>query len=348
MLPTLPCGIASEPEGWLAALPEAVLVSRDGRVAYANDAAHRLFAAAPGDRLPGRPLVSLLTADDGSEEVRGARLDGSGFSASVKSEPVSLAGEPAFLLLVRDADTERALKHRLESQRAELLALSGRLIQLQEHERRHIARELHDEIGQCLSAIRVQFAKLKRRIASADVLTLIDSAASMTERTLGSVRSLSLMLHPPQLDTLGLPAALRWHLAEQQKVHGVDIVFEAGPLDEPLPPELAIAAYRIVQESLSNSLRHARARHVTVSLHRRDNALKLAVSDDGIGFDAERIRASVDTVPTLGLLSMTERARLLGGELSVTSAPGQGTQIAARLPFPTQADHDDTPGDAGG
>jgi len=251
---------------------------------------------------------------------------------SIRQQHVHFKQRAAALHLVRNVEHEQSLQLRLENKRRALRALSGRLIHMQERERRSIARELHDEIGQCLSAIRVQFAKLQRQVDSPEALTLIDSAASLTERTLGRVRSLSLLLHPPQLETLGLSAALRWHLEEQQRLHGMRIRFEESPITRPVHPDLAIAVYRIVQESLSNAQRHAHAREVTVRLLPLEHALVLEVADDGRGFDL--LNASADAqAPTLGLVGMSERARLLDGELSIESAPGRGTQITAHFPW---------------
>lgn len=319
---------------WLAQLPQAVLVVEGGRIAYANAAARALFDPAAGRDLAGERAGRLLP-----ETGQACRLDGSRFPIALLSEPTRFDGRPALLQVVRDIEYEQALEQRLEAKRRRLLALSGRLISFQEHERRHIARELHDEIGQSLSALRVQFAKLRRRVEQQpEVLGLIDSAAGLTESTLGRVRSLALLLHPPQLETLGLVAALRWHLQEQEKLYGLRIRFDAGPVREPVPPDVAIAAYRIVQEALSNALRHGRAAQVTVSLVCARDRLTVLVSDDGVGFNPDSLDAPSPERPTLGLLSMMERARLLGGELTLASAAGKGTRIAAFLPLSKDSD----------
>jgi two-component system sensor histidine kinase UhpB len=222
-------------------------------------------------------------------------------------------------------------------------SLPGRLLQLQEHERRLIANELHDEIGQCLSAIRVQFALLQRRVDAPQAQALIASAAAMTERTLDSVRCLAMRLHPPQLDTLGLAAALRTHLEEQARLpERARILLDAAPLPEPLPADLALAAYRIVQEAVANALRHAGASRIDVRLGVRGDMLELSVTDDGRGFDATAHDLQAPT--TLGLLGMVERAHHAGGTLRLEAAPGRGTRIAATLPLPRGALDDNTPG----
>jgi signal transduction histidine kinase len=346
MAVSTPATAATDEARWLELLPEAVLVARDAAVAYANQAARCLFDPASQRELRGQP-VSRLLPDSQAAPAQASRLDGSRFSMSLFSAPTTLDGRPAVLHVVRDIEYEQALEHRLETKRRLLLALSGRLINFQEHERRYIARELHDEIGQCLSAIRVQFAKLQRRVEKPEALALIDSAADLTERTLGRVRSLSLLLHPPQLETLGLVAALRWHLGEQQRLHELKIRFESTGVEEPVNPDLAIAVYRIVQEALSNALHHGQAQRVTVALRQAEGHLVVSVNDDGVGFNPESLGQHNAVRPTLGLLSMMERARLLGGTLTIDSAPGRGTRIAARLPFRAASEHDQASRDPG-
>lgn len=318
---------------WLDQLPEAVLVSLDGCIQYANAHACALFSVKAEDGvLHSVPLTELLPGASGSTAARIAyRINGERFHAAVKSQPTTFNGRCAWLHVVRNIDHEYSVEQRLQRNQNALLQLSGRLMETQERERRHIARELHDEIGQCLSAIRVQFAKLQRRLQTPELLHLIESASGLTERTLGRVRSLSLLLHPPQLETLGLRAALRWHLKEQERLHGWHIDFVEGDLGNEVHPDVAIAAYRIVQESLSNAFQHGGATHVTVKLTAGHQAMTLEVIDDGCGFIPENIFASER--PSLGLIGMTERARLLHGELSVTSAPGKGTHISAVFPW---------------
>ncbi|WKB56094.1 sensor histidine kinase [Eleftheria terrae] len=341
---------AQELERLLTLLPEAVLITHGQQIVYANQVAQDLLAPGAGERLRGSPLLERFAPECHAQvEARMAavlsggprdlrflrrtmlRLDGSRFEAQVGISAVHLDDRPAVLQILRNVDDALLAQREAEQARAELAALSSSLIEVQERERRSIARELHDEIGQSLSAIRVQFAKLQRRLDSPELLALIGSAATMTESTLGRVRSLSLLLHPPQLETLGLEAALRWHINELRQVHDVKIRFSAPRLEQPVHPDLAIAAYRIVQEALSNALRHAQASRIEVHLRCDAQALTVSIEDDGVGF----CRPRDTTRPTLGLIGMVERARLLGGTLCVDSRPGTGTRIAATLPWKT-------------
>ncbi|MCW7541096.1 PAS domain-containing sensor histidine kinase [Aquabacterium sp. A7-Y] len=341
---------ARELENVVTLLPEAVLISRDRRILYANRVAQDLLDPGGTGALRGSPLLERFVPEyraeveqrvdsvlkGGARDLRFMprvmqRLDGSRFEALLGISLVHVDDRPAVLQIVRNLDEVLLAQREAEQARAELAALSSSLIEVQERERRSIARELHDEIGQSLSAIRVQFAKLQRRVQGSELLGLIESAASMTESTLGRVRSLSLLLHPPQLETLGLEAALRWHLNELRRLHGANIRFITSPLTHPVHPDVAIAAYRIVQEALSNALRHAQATRIDVRLHEDAEALMVDVEDDGIGF----LRPRGPQRPTLGLLGMEERARLLGGGLSIDSRPGSGTRIEATLPWKT-------------
>ena len=318
--------------GWIDHLPEAVLLAQDGLVIYANETAGEMFAAQARGTLYQVPLTRLLLGEirpGGDHTAR--RLDGREFAAELKLQATMVAGREAILHVVRNVDHERGLEKRLGEKQAEIHRLAGRLLETQERERRHIARELHDEIGQCLSAIRVQFAKLQRRTEAPEALALIESAAALTERTLGRVRSLSLLLHPPQLETLGLGAALQWHVREQAQLHDWSIGFEGRQLRREPHPDVAIAVYRILQESLSNARRHGHAQHVMVELAGDEERINLRIVDDGRGFDMNRINPD-QALPTLGLIGMAERARLLGGTFHIASAPDKGTRVCAAFP----------------
>jgi PAS domain S-box-containing protein len=335
----------------LAMLPEPIVISQHERIVYANRAACTLFESGSGSSLLGLSLMDRMapqcreqaiermrrTAVEGWRDDRFIprtmlRLDGRPLEAMVGISPVQWCNQPAVLHVIRDVGEIIAAQRASELAQRELAALSRSLIEVQERERRSIARELHDEIGQCLSAIRVQFAKLQRRVTDPAKHEMITAASAMTERTLGRVRSLSLLLHPPQLDTLGLEAALQWHIDELSALHDVQVTLDAQGLPKRLHPDLSIAAYRITQESLSNALRHARARRIDVQLRATEDGLRLDIVDDGVGFRVDQVRERHRT-PSLGLVGMTERARLLGGDLTVRSAPGIGTRIAAQLPW---------------
>ncbi len=230
----------------------------------------------------------------------------------------------------RDELEQRVAERTQEVARANLRLqrLSEQLLQAQENERRHIARELHDEIGQAFTAVRINLESTSLRIDNAELRARMHSGMQLIDHALELIHDLALDLRPPQLDDLGLTAALRWHIDRQAQASGMRISFEADDLPARLHPEVTIACFRIVQEALTNIIRHARAQQAWIALHRRDRTLVLTMRDDGAGFDgAAKSRTS------LGLLGMQERASLVGGRLEIETRAGKGTRIEAILPL---------------
>ncbi|MBE7421465.1 MAG: PAS domain S-box protein [Zoogloeaceae bacterium] len=216
-------------------------------------------------------------------------------------------------------DAQRDSAQRLET-------LSRRLLQVQEEERRAIARELHDEIGQALTAVKLSLAALRRRAAGGEEDAMLADGIGVIDHAIAQVRDRSLDLRPLMLDDIGLAGTLEWLVGRLQAKVSLRITAEIAPLAERPEREVETAAFRIAQEALTNALRHAGARRVEVSLWQEDGQLCLAVADDGKGFDTAATRAG------FGLSGMRERAILLGGEFMIDSSPGAGTCIRASLP----------------
>lgn len=216
--------------------------------------------------------------------------------------------------------------------RADLQRLSAKLIRVQEQERRALARELHDEIGQMLTAVKVELAVAQRAIDDhGGPVDVLDDARPIVDRALHSVRDLSHLLHPAVLDDLGLRVATERYLRSFQKRHGLTVDFVAEGSDGRLAPDIEIAAYRIVQEAMTNVAKHARAGSCRVALIRRGTRLLVSIRDDGVGFNVAGT-GRFSTGSGLGLVSMRERAAQAGGAMHVTSRPGYGTEIMAELP----------------
>ncbi|WP_198157002.1 sensor histidine kinase [Aquincola tertiaricarbonis] len=229
--------------------------------------------------------------------------------------------------------TELALRRQAEDRAAALLAhnreLAHQLIGVQERERLALARELHDELGQGCSAIRVETALLRRCARAEDVALLAAAArADLAAQTLyQQVRDLLRRLRPAELDALGLVAALQALCGAWSRRVGVACAFEHEGLARPLPDLVNITVYRIVQESLTNAQRHAQAAKVSLLLQLDDrHGLRLSLRDDGIGMDT---RAGTQG---LGLLGCSERAAMVGGSLRIVSAPGAGVQLHLHIP----------------
>ncbi len=211
-----------------------------------------------------------------------------------------------------------------------LQSLSHRLVEVQETERRHIARELHDEAGQALTSLMVGLCLLERGAACPEsVVNRITELKRMTDNVLENLHRLAMDLRPASLDHLGLVAALRQYVETFNHQHSLTVQFEATGFDNKrLPPAVETNLYRIVQEALTNIVRHAQATHIGVLLKRRDDQMVTIVEDNGIGFDPEVAGQS----GRLGLLGMRERAEMLGGTLIVESAAGKGTTIFVEVP----------------
>jgi signal transduction histidine kinase len=223
----------------------------------------------------------------------------------------------------REHERHLATRKALELSQERLRALSRRLLEVQEDERGRLARDLHDDIGQALTALKIQLESRAR----------VEECVDTVRHTLERVRQLSLSLRPLQLDDLGLVAALRSHLDRQTGIGGLAPHFDA--LEAPLgvAPELETACFRVAQEAINNVLRHARARNLWLRLFTVDGRLALSVRDDGGGFDLEAARRRGAAGASLGLGGMEERVALAGGTLDLRSAPGQGTVLLATFPL---------------
>lgn len=230
----------------------------------------------------------------------------------------------------REHERHLATRKALELSQERLRALSRRLLEVQEEERGRLARDLHDDIGQALTALKIQLESRAR----------VDECIATVSHTLERVRQLSLSLRPLQLDDLGLVAALRSHLDRQTGIAGLAPHFDAAEAPRGISPEVETACFRIAQEAINNALRHAHARNLWLRLFTAGGRLALSVRDDGSGFDLEAARRSGAAGASLGLVGMEERVALAGGTLELRSAPGQGTVLLAT--FPLQASERET------
>jgi len=213
----------------------------------------------------------------------------------------------------------------------QLQLLSSKLVDAQENERRSISRELHDQVGQALGALLVDIGRMSAVVQTAqpEWKSQLDQMKSVAEQTFQEVRNIALLLRPSMLDDLGLAAALDWQGREVSRRSEIEVDVDSDSVPEDLPDEYKICIYRLVQEALTNAVRHSRARIAKVTVEQPEGAIVVRVYDDGQGFDAARTRG-------LGLLGMEERVKRLGGTLSVQSAPDKGTTVIAELPRPTR------------
>lgn len=267
--------------------------------------------------------VPLITRDHLIGILAIQNVRGQAFSQVDLDTLSTLAGQIAIAL------ENARLFEQVQKTASRLQTLSHRLVEVQENERRHIARELHDEIGQFLTGLKLTLELNERRPAEQaqqgqhEALTLVNDL-------IGRVRELSLDLRPSLLDDLGLLPALLWHFERYTAQTNVQVHFKQSGLERRFSPGLETAVYRIIQEALTNVARHAQTPEATVRIWCDERNLRLQVEDYGIGFEPHAILTHGGSN---GLPGILERARLVGGELTVASAPGQGTQLTAVLPL---------------
>jgi PAS domain S-box-containing protein len=217
---------------------------------------------------------------------------------------------------------------------AELQALSRRLVELQESERRQLSRELHDRVGQNLTALKINLDILQTALASQgndEVRARVDDSAALLESTMDAIENVMSELRPPMLDDHGLAAALDWHARNFSRRTGIAVGVRAGEPAVRPALQVEIALFRIAQEALNNVAKHARAQRVEIALDHANGECVMSVQDDGIGFDGVQ-DASDRPKPGLGIVTMRERAQAVGGRFEVQALPGCGTQLTVRVP----------------
>jgi signal transduction histidine kinase len=232
-----------------------------------------------------------------------------------------------FLMLRRtcsDAREEELAAH-LERQKHELHALTGRLIDVQENERRMLSRELHDDIGQAISAMKMSATSIEGEDETGR-REIVGEIVGIADTTIAKLRDISILLRPPQLDALGLVAALRWQCERLFRGGAPALELDLTPLPQRPDPAVELACFRIAQEALTNVLRHSGASQVTVILAPLGEEILLSVIDDGRGFEPGQIHG-------LGLVTMRERATHLGGIFDIETVIGAGTCVRATLPL---------------
>ena len=231
-------------------------------------------------------------------------------------------------------ENERLFQRLIEGERR-FRGLAKAVWKVQEEERRRLARELHDGLGQTLTALTNQLAHLEQKLdgqLSGELAARLADSVEMARSALNESRELSRLLRPPVLDDLGLPAALSWLARTLEQRTGLRVELTLDGLDERLDAELETLVFRLVQEALTNVLRHAGVDRATVAVSLAGGLLALQVADRGRGFDAGSALAGSQAATGSGLRGMRDRLELFGGRLELTSAPGEGTLVSAVVP----------------
>jgi len=327
--------------------PTAAWITEGERIVFANKACVALFGAASREGLIGRSIYSLLRPEShaavrcevGQALAQGAtpallrerieRLDGTVRDVEIVLAPLPDHGRTTLQMVLSDVTQRRNEALESARSRAGLRALSERLVEAREYERRRIARELHDELGQRLTALKMELASLQPNLRARAGGERIGAMLEMLDETVASVRRISADLRPLMLDDLGVNVAIEWLASDAARRTGVKIAVQLDEADPPLGDRATIALYRMVQEALTNVARHARATRVRIRIRQTGDTLVLTVHDNGVGFSEQAMQKE----GSFGLLGIRERAYMLGGEMEVDNPPGGGGRVTVRLPL---------------
>ena len=327
-------------------IPEGIMVLQNNRVVYLNRASQKLFGI---DDLgqSGELLLADFVSDHDKTLLRDRikfmlsgkkssygftsftlrRSDGEYFDAEVAVNLIIYEGSESVQFVIRDLTDVLRVKNALARANYRLSALSSKTLQLIEAERKQIAGELHDDVGQSLTAVLLATKWITRRVDDEQILSKIADIHQITSQSLDTVRNLSLLLRPAQLDSLGFSPAIKWQMEKLFSIDEINYQIDDKDFVELKDKQAEIVGFRIVQESLTNIVKHARAKNVRVTLFSNESVLIIQISDDGIGFD---VHAQSDSV---GLINMKERVELAGGEFKIFSKPLLGTDIKVEIPL---------------
>ena len=329
--------------------PDTVaVVNHEGSIVRVNAQVVRMFGYSPGE-LTGKAIETLIPDRFRSGHLRhragyiaeprtrpmgagldllGKRKDGSEFPVDIMLSPMEAEDGSMVISVIRDITRRKQAEEEQREYAEQLKFLSRRLMEVQETERRNIALELHDEVGQVLTGLKLSL-EMGARLPAEELGDNLAQARVLVNELMARVRKLSLDLRPAMLDDLGLLPALLWHFEHYTTQTQVRVNFKHSGLEKRrFGPEVETAAYRLVQEALTNVARHANAPEATVRLSTHNQTLLIEVEDRGKGFDVEAVLSASETC---GLAGMRERTVLLGGRLTIESHAGAGTRLTAEL-----------------
>lgn len=333
-----------------SAMDAIITVDQDGRIVLFNPAAERMFRC-PSAQALGASLEKFLpehlrdshgdlvrrfgetgisSRGMGAEiDLRARRLTGEEFPVDISISQLEIRGQKLYTAIVRDITARREAEQELRRSHRQLRELSASLQAVREEERTRIARELHDELGQHLTGLKMDLSWMKPRLREdqAPLSTKIDGMKSLIDSTVSSMRRIASELRPLVLDDLGLSAAVEWLVQDFIKRTGIEVRMDLDAISADLDNALATGVFRIIQESLTNVARHSGASVVDIALRRAEGNLILEVRDDGRGMSADK-----QDKRTHGLVGMRERAYMFGGQMNIESAPGKGTSIQVTIP----------------
>jgi signal transduction histidine kinase len=275
---------------------------------------------------PNIPVIVLTGLNDETTAINAVKMGAQDYLVKDKVESELLIRAIRYAIERKRAEEEH---QKLLEQRIRSLSI----IEAQENERRRISRELHDGLGQLLSAAKLNFGMIdfmsnNNREKTTEIVKQVDGIIS---KAIVEARRIAHDLRPTTLDDFGLIPALRILCQEFSKITGIKVKFQVSPTLERIDPKVEIAIYRIIQESFNNISKYAEATEVSLDIYRKDNCVFVRVKDNGKGFDPESVTKSKKAGGGFGLLNMKERAELIGGKVEILSSPGQGTELLLEI-----------------
>lgn len=333
--------------------PEAIIVHTEGKIMYANNSTLKYLRAANKEELVGKCMSDLVPTQYKTEihermkkakEVPGSieplqmkfeMIEGQTVYLEAVGAPVKYLGQPAGQVIIRDITARKLYEEELRNSREQLRNLAAHLQEATETERARVAREIHDELGQYLTGLKMDISMLKEMINekkdSEDKELLLEktnSASELLNTTIHSVRKLSSDLRPAVLDNLGLLAAIEWQAEEFQNRMGINCQCYLTVEEITLPPDHNTAIFRIFQESLTNIAKHSNATKISIEFRKDDNYYVLEIKDNGKGISEEDKMKN----NSFGLIGIRERTHLFGGSADITGIAGKGTTVSVKIP----------------
>ena len=333
-------------------MPLAIVVSFAGNIIFGNIAFQSMFGIISMLSVMGNPITDQVApscrkmvashfrkkSKSGSRsekfEVTAMRLDGSQFHCLITTTMLDLPNGMVFLTFFQDLTAQQEAQFRLEDSEAKLRNLAAHLLHAREEERKTVAREIHDEIGQNLTAIKMELQWIQKRVnpRSSPVMNKIQNTVGLVSQTIQLVHRISSELRPVILDDLGLAAAFEWLGGDFSKRNGIPCRVDVLIPGSQIAGRSAIALYRIVQEALINIAHHAKATRASVEVWEEDGCLHIRVIDDGIGITMEQASAP----DSFGLIGIRERVQGLRGKVSITGQDEKGTTLLVVIPLPEE------------
>lgn len=329
---------------------DIIYVHQDGKIVLASNACTFLFGAKNSEEVIGKDVIEDIVHPDYREVVKKRikkilkkgeevgfleekiiKFNGEIINIDVCAVPFSYNGKPAIKVYARDITKIKKAEDELRKSHENLQNLSTYLQTIQEKERLRISREIHDELGQLLTVLKIEVQNLKKKNQNnkKDLMDDLDNILSLIDIIIHRVKTISYQLRPPLLDHFGLYPAIEWQIKEFEESTGIHCKVKLNPENITLDSELSISIFRVLQEALTNIARHSKATKVEVSINKIDSKLTMKIVDNGIGIPEEKIS---DT-KSLGIINIKERISHFQGFVKISGQEGKGTTVFVKIPL---------------